>query len=373
VVNTATSPRDLIVQVIAEADRHLSSSDHYEQQADAVLAVVGPEIKSLLDQIGQLKAQNNENIRAVGVALAQVGRERDVARDLLRGMARRVGEWRRTSAKHYAEFHQALQDWQSNDEQVLADSQRLAEQVEKLTAERDERQTAVERVLTEKDDQRWQLAKAISAATDLPWDELIVETRRVTEEWLARGTTSKPNPWFTPAEFPLEEAERADRERPSIAYAFPTQEWREEQLNGQPPEAEDPDREGPFVPDIVTALSQVRDLQIESNSVEQVEGVLSLKHQLDQVEKMLRHYEKSLTPVSEARHRLLTGEWPEAEPRPICGQVHDSVPCTEPRVPETNGCWAHYGPEVEQISGVLDEALELDAPTVRTDRAEGCP
>lgn len=43
----------------------------------------------------------------------------------------------------------------------------------------------------------------------------------------------RPNPWFTKpgAEFPLEAAERADRERPSIGHAFPTLEWRQQQLD----------------------------------------------------------------------------------------------------------------------------------------------
>lgn len=125
--NTATSPRDLIVNVLAEMDKHLSSVDHYEQTADAVFAVLAPE-----------------------------------------------------------------------------------------------------------------LAIAIYAATDLPWDELIVEARNVTSQWLARGAQldalraeldvlTKPNPWFTPAaEFPIEAAERADRERPSIGYAFQSKEHRDE-------------------------------------------------------------------------------------------------------------------------------------------------
>ncbi len=55
------------------------------------------------------------------------------------------------------------------------------------------------------------------------------------EAWLLDQAQAKPNPWFTaPNEFPLEAAEREDRERTSIGYAFPTQEWRQQQLDEAP-------------------------------------------------------------------------------------------------------------------------------------------
>jgi hypothetical protein len=54
------------------------------------------------------------------------------SRELLRGMARRVGAWRRTSAQHYAEFYEAVQEWQRNDEQMLAENQRSSEEVSRL-------------------------------------------------------------------------------------------------------------------------------------------------------------------------------------------------------------------------------------------------
>jgi hypothetical protein len=32
---------------------------------------------------------------------------------------------------------------------------------------------------------------------------------------------------------------------------------------------------------------------------------------------------------------------------PPCGQVHDGVPCPQPRQNDLNGCWNHYGPETD--------------------------
>ena len=52
--------------------------------------------------------------------------ERDEARTRLRGMARRVGDWRRTSAGHYADFYHAAQERQRDDERLFAENQRLA-------------------------------------------------------------------------------------------------------------------------------------------------------------------------------------------------------------------------------------------------------
>lgn len=67
--------------------------------------------------------------------------------------------------------------------------------------------------------------------------------------------SAKPNPWFTPAEFPVEEAERADRERASISYAFPTQEWREEQLKVRDRKAEALQQHHETVAHIVEAVA----------------------------------------------------------------------------------------------------------------------
>jgi hypothetical protein len=36
----------------------------------------------------------------------------------------------------------------------------------------------------------------------------------------------------------------------------------------------------------------------------------------------------------------------EDTPTP-CGQVHHGHVCTQPRVPGTNGCWGHYGPDTD--------------------------
>jgi hypothetical protein len=174
-------------------------------------------VRDVVQERDDLKADQDQMMRTAEYFRL---RNRDLS-GLLRGMARRAAQHRQ-----YGRMMSAY--------------------AQRSSQERDERQTVVERVLTEKDEQRWQLAKAISAATDLPWDELVVETRRVTEEWLARGTEikrlhlllarqdGKPNPWFTkPAEFPIEVAERADRERPSVAYAFRSQDFREQLLNGE--------------------------------------------------------------------------------------------------------------------------------------------
>lgn len=42
---------------------------------------------------------------------------------------------------------------------------------------------------------------------------------------------------------------------------------------------------------------------------------------------------------------------PQASAEPTaCGQVHDGQVCTRPRQAGTNGCWGHYGPEVDPDS-----------------------
>jgi len=41
-------------------------------------------------------------------------------------------------------------------------------------------------------------------------------------------------------------------------------------------------------------------------------------------------------------NQAVDGSWPSP-----CGQVHDGEVCAVPAVPGTNGCWGHYGPEVD--------------------------
>lgn len=69
-------------------------------------------------------------------------------------------------------FDQLVEEWQRNDEAMLAENQRLADKLTKLHA-------------------RYRAARAA----------------------LDGYQQAKPNPWFTPAEFPIEQYERADRER----------------------------------------------------------------------------------------------------------------------------------------------------------------
>lgn len=155
------------------------------------------------------------------------------------------------------------------------------------------------------------------------WERIIAEHKAEIERLRAElDATVKPNLWFTPSdEFPLEAHERADRERPNIGHAFPTLEWRQEQLD-----------ESPFVPPAIAAFAEVRDRKADRFQ-QHYEAVARIVDGLSKTE----------------RDRLINGGWPESDEdeRAICGQVHDSVPCTRPRVPETNGCWAHYGPEAD--------------------------
>ncbi|SER95534.1 hypothetical protein SAMN05216188_11870 [Lentzea xinjiangensis] len=233
----------------------------YEQMADAVLEIVSERLESA----GALMTEFQR--------LAEFVRQRNlVLSGLLRGMARRAVQYRRAvDAMHRqltSEHAQAVEDWGRNDEAMLAENQRLADQVQRLTAE--------------------------LAARD-----------GIISGWVRQDERrrAKPNPWFTPAaEFPLEAAERADREaahRPSIGYAFSPQEHREEQVD-----------------------------------LESLTGAAA--------------FDRAFPPA--------------------CGQIHDGTECLEPRVPETNGCWVHYGPPeaAPLTAGELDEVLDLDADTVRT-------
>lgn len=162
------------------------------------------------------------------------------------------------------------------------------------------------------------------------------------------------NPWFTkPAEFPLETAEREDRERVQSvddAHGLANMINRDPMLML---------RRGEW------HVGKIRDRKADAFR-QHYENVARI------VEAVATNSE-SLMPVSEARHRLLgepgavdlesltgTVEFDAMFP-PACGQIHDGDECLEPRVPEANGCWAHYGPEVD------------DERTVRTDRAEESP
>lgn len=122
-----------------------------------------------------------------------------------------------------------------------------------------------------------------------------------------RQTATKPNPWFTkPAEFPLEAAEREDRL--SVAYAFPTQEWRQEQLDRAQAEGA-----SPFVPPAIAAIAEVRDRKREHfETVHRLVGDLVAQHS------------ERLVPINEAwalanmENRdpalmLRRGEWHEAD------------------------------------------------------------
>jgi hypothetical protein len=114
----------------------------------------------------------------------------------LRGMARRVGEWRGTSAKHYAEFHQAVEDWGRNDEAMLAENQRLADELalaqERIAKTRqalrlDEKwsvqhgalavRSERDRAVAERDALRAQLAAAVKLPSDTDEAVLIAEVQ----------------------------------------------------------------------------------------------------------------------------------------------------------------------------------------------------
>lgn len=81
----------------------------------------------------RLLREASQRMKALNDTAQVLLADREALSGLLRGMARRVGEWRRTSARHYAEFHQAVEDWGRNDEQALADSAMLAEKTEWLS------------------------------------------------------------------------------------------------------------------------------------------------------------------------------------------------------------------------------------------------
>jgi hypothetical protein len=71
--------------------------------------------------------------------------------------------------------------------------------------------------------------------------------------------------------------------------------------------------------------------------------------------------DQAMAAIQVARRALLPGQpavavpssvdRPEGETAPVvCGQVHDGEVCVERRVPETNGCWGHYGPGEDAAS-----------------------
>lgn len=69
-----------------------------------------------------------------------IRKQRDEARALLRGMARRVGEYRQAARAEadlldalQAQYNQAVEDWGRNDEAMLAENQRLVDEVTRLT------------------------------------------------------------------------------------------------------------------------------------------------------------------------------------------------------------------------------------------------
>lgn len=221
-------------------------------------------------------------IRIAAARFESIGLGQEITSGLLRGMARRAAELRRKYRS-------------------------LSRSYVRLGTERDEKQFEVERL------RRWVDRFRHGMNTAVEERDLLRAQR---DELLA---ATKPNPWFTPAvaEFPIEEAERADRERTSIAYAFPSQEWREEQLAEAAAERVKPDvvingpgnyplphggtltvrvadRESPFVPPAIAAMAEVRDRKAEA-----------LQQHHETVARIVEQYVTAAEPVADVRAYLL--------------------------------------------------------------------
>ncbi len=275
-------------------------------------------------------------------------------------------------------FDKLVEDWQRNDEQVLADNQRLADDLARVQDELVTQNRLYRKVGAERDEKQFEIELLRR------WVHRFRERAAEQREQIDRIT--KPNPWFThPDEFPIETAEREDRERTSIGYAFPTQEWRQQQLD-----------ESPFVPPAITAMAKVRDRKAEAlqqhhetvariveqyvtaaEPVADVRAYLLGKRREDcnilfggkdsragdviepvrklvevpMINEATREQIKSAlaTAGKDMRELFLNGQWPES----------DVDERTEPKC-----CWAHAGPSA---------GLDLDAPTICTLLEESGP
>lgn len=153
--------------------------------------------RAAYERHGGLWGMESEATRLVVQSLLQ---ERDALSGLLRGMARRVGEYRQAARAEadlldalQARFNEAVEDWSRNDEQVLAENQRLADQLAAAAAlVADFRQRAEQTVATfgengQHDDECDSPAECHASAQHFTWKL----AARALEKALAAGTSAK--------------------------------------------------------------------------------------------------------------------------------------------------------------------------------------
>lgn len=258
----------------------LAAAIGYDQQRwlpiEGMIPLAAQRTKSLTDEIerlGKVVASWQslwESKEEWEQAATESWTRSDALSGLLRGMARRVGEMRQSL--RFADAH--VPQWERIIGEHKAEIERLEQNEEFL-----------ERAV--------HIQIGCCDGSDVPCDMVVTENlyRRVRERYYP--TATGPNPWFTPAEFPIEQHERevADLVEQIVAkQADP--DFRKYLLGKRREDC--------------NILFGGKDSR-ERNSNEQVAGALSLSsldHLRKQFEKILSRYDA---------HTLINGEWPEAD------------------------------------------------------------
>lgn len=102
------------------------------------IAASRADVDWLLAEVERLRDENSKNLRAVGVALAQVGHERDEARGQLRRMARRSSSLRRARNQWRGRANQVQTERFQDTVQAIAAASALRAENRRVKAERDE-------------------------------------------------------------------------------------------------------------------------------------------------------------------------------------------------------------------------------------------